>query len=87
MLMETWLKLDDMLTAHWICPIGYKAISIPKTGRTGGGIALVCRADNDIKLDKNHTKANMEGATFKYHCPPYTHHLTAVYRTPDTSIF
>ena len=30
--METWLKLDDMLTALQICPIGYKAISIPRTG-------------------------------------------------------
>ena len=84
-LMETWIKLDDMLTAHQICPIGYKTISIPRTGRTGGGIALVHRTDNDIKLDKNNTKSYMEGATFIYHCSSYTHHLTVVFRPPDTS--
>ena len=84
--METWLKSDDTLTAYQICPLGYKAISILRTGRTRGGIALVHRADNNIKLDKNHTKSNMEGATFMYHCPSYTHHLTIVYRPPDTSI-
>ena len=28
----------------------------------------------------------MEGATFKYHCPSYTHHLTVIYGPPDTSI-
>ena len=27
----------------------------------------------------------MEGATFIYHCPSYTHHITVVYRPPDTS--
>ena len=81
---RTWLKLDDMLTTHQICPIGYKAISILRTGRTGRGRALVHRTDNIIKLDKNYTKSNMEGATFMYHCPSYTNHLTVVYRPPDT---
>ena len=85
-LMETWLKPDDMLTAHQICPIGYKAISLLKTGRNGGGITVVHRADNKIKLDKNHPKSDMEGATFVYHCTSYTHHLTVVYRPPDTSV-
>ena len=28
----------------------------------------------------------MEGATFTYHCPSYIHHLTCVYRSPDTSV-
>ena len=85
-LMETWLKPDDMLTAHQIFLIGYKAICILRTGRTGGGIVLVHRADNNIKLDKIHTKSKMEGVTFMYHCPSYNHHLTVVYRPPDTSV-
>ena len=85
-LMETWLKPDDVLTAHQICHIGYNAISILGTGRTGGGIVFVHRTDTNIKPDKNHTKSNMEGTTFTYYCPAYTHHLTVVYRPPDTSI-
>ena len=82
-LMETWVQLNDMLPAHKSCPTGYKAISIP---RTGGGIALVHRADSNMKPDKNHTRSSMEGATFTYHCPSYTHHLTVVYRPPDASV-
>ena len=78
-LTETWLKLDDTLTVPWICPIGYKAISILGTGRTGGGIASVHRADNNVKLDKNHTKSKMEGATFMYHCLSYTHDTNKVH--------
>ena len=85
-LMETWLKLDDVLTAHWIYPIGYKAVSILRTVNTAGGIALVHRVDTNITLDNNHTKSNMEGATFMHHCPSYTHHLTVIYRPPDTSV-
>ena len=86
-LMETWLKPDDMLTAHQICPIGYKVNSILRTGRTGGGIALVHRADTNIKLDKNDTKSNMEGVTFMYHCPSDTHHHTVVYRHQCSPIY
>ena len=84
--MEMWVKPDDMLTVHHICPTGFKVISILRTGRTGGEIALVHRTDSNTKLDKNHTKSNMEGATFMYHCPSYTHHLSVVYRPPDTSV-
>ena len=85
-LTEMWVKADDMLTAHLSLPTGYKAISIPRTGRTGGGIAGVHKAESNIKHDKNHTRSNMEGATFMYHCPSFTHHLTVVYRPPGTSI-
>ena len=28
----------------------------------------------------------MEVATFMYHCPSYTHHLTVVYRPSDTCV-
>ena len=84
-LMETWVKLDDTLTAHQICPTGYKAISILRTGRTGGGIALVHRADSNIKCDKT----TQDQTWKKQHLcitVPHTHQLTLVYRPPDTSI-
>ena len=31
-------------------------------------------------------KIKHDRATFTYHCPSYTHHLTVVYRPPDTSV-
>ena len=35
-LTETWIRDDNTLTETQICPPGYKAVSIPRLGRTGG---------------------------------------------------
>ena len=40
-LMETCIKEDDTTTEPQICPPGYKAISVPRSYKQGGGIAIV----------------------------------------------
>ena len=39
-LTETWIREDDTTTPGRLCPSGYKALSISRHGRTGGGIAI-----------------------------------------------
>lgn len=51
---ETWLVSTDTITAQDLTPSGYKCISIPRTGRRGGGIALLHRQDISMK-SKTHS--------------------------------
>ena len=87
--METWLKPDDRLTAHQFCPIGYKAISILRIGRTRGGITLVHIADNNIKLDKKsyktkHGRSNIYVSLSLIH--PSSYSCLQYFSILDTSI-
>ena len=50
-LTEIWIRDDDTLIETLICPPGYKAISIPCPGRTGGGIALIYHDSLQVKRD------------------------------------
>ena len=36
-LTETWIKEDDTLTSHRMCPPGYSVTSVPRTNRTWEG--------------------------------------------------
>ena len=40
-LTKTYIKENDDLTPLHICPNGYKSVSIPRSGKAGGGLALV----------------------------------------------
>ena len=40
---ETWLTLDDDAVKAELCPIGYRLLDQPRTGRRGGGTALLFR--------------------------------------------
>ena len=62
---ETWIKEDDNLTVHQICPNGYKASSVPRKDITGGGITVVYREIYQVKTLIQHAFVNMESAGFK----------------------
>ena len=38
---ETWLTTDDAAVRAELCPVGYKISDRPRTGRRGGGVALI----------------------------------------------
>ena len=40
---ETWLTLDNDAVNAELCPIGYRLLDQPRTGRCGGGTALLFR--------------------------------------------
>ena len=48
-LTETWIREGDVTTAIQLCPEGYFAVSIPREGRIGGGIAIVYRLDITLR--------------------------------------
>ena len=63
-LTETWIRDDDTLTETQICPPGYKAVSIPCPGRTGGGITLIYHDSLQVKKDTTYSFQIMECTNF-----------------------
>ena len=54
-LTETWIKEEDDIAPLQLCPSGYKCISIPKKGRSGGGLALIYWDNINLKTEKELT--------------------------------
>ena len=50
-LTKTWNKEDDDMTQYAICPLSYKAISVPRYNRTGGGIAVMFKDTVSVKCE------------------------------------
>ena len=47
-LTETWIKEDDMLTLNRMCPKGYDSISIQRSDKAGGGLAVAYKKDLNV---------------------------------------
>ena len=63
-LMETWIKEGDDTTVIQLHPVSYSSMSIPRAGRTGGGIALVHKSDITLKSKTNYNYQTMECTDF-----------------------
>ena len=85
-LTETWIREGDVTTAVQLCPEGYSAVSIPREGRTGGGIAVVYRSDITLKSKSVYSYQSMECADFLLSSQNMSVNLCVIYRPPDTSI-
>ena len=85
-LIETWIRDDDTLTETQICPPGYKAVSIPHPGRTGGGIALIYHDSLQVKRDTTYSFQTMECTNFNLSLQGKPLHLTIIYRPPGSNI-
>ena len=85
-LTETWIRDDDTLTETQICPPGYKAVSIPHPGRTGGGIAFIYHDSLQVKRDTTYSFQTMECTIFNLSLQGKPLHLAIIYRLPGSNI-
>ena len=85
-LTETWIRDDDTLTETQICPPGYKAVSIPHPGRTGGGIALIYHDSLQVKRDTSYSFQTMEFTNFNLSLQGKPLHIAIIYRPPGSNI-
>ena len=46
---ETWLTTDDAAVRAELCPVGYRISDRPRTGRRGGGVALIYRDSLSVR--------------------------------------
>ena len=85
-LTETWLKEDDAITPMEMCPAGYASLSVPRTDRLGGGLALVFCKDLDIKQGTVYKFSSMECTDFSVKLPGLSINLAVIYRPPERSV-
>ena len=87
-LTETWIKEDDTLTSHRMCPPGYSVTSVPRTNCTGGGIAIVHKIGLSVTLINSDITSSMEYAEFKIanHENDQQHNMILLYRPPNTNV-
>ena len=85
-LTETWIRDNDTLTETQICPPGYKAVSIPHPGRTGGGIALIYCDSLQVKRDTIYSFQTMECTNLNLSLQDKPLHLAIIYRPLGSNI-
>ena len=85
-LTETWIREGDITTAVQLCPEGYSAVSIPREGRIGGGIAIVYRSDITLRSKSVYNYQSMECADFLLAFQNMLVNLCVIYRPQDTCI-
>ena len=87
-LMETWIKPEDNITHTAICPPGYKAISVPRTNKTGRGMAIIHCNDFTVNHHKTYDFTSMECSSFtiKQSADSKPINMFTVYRPLDTSV-
>ena len=87
-LTETWIKEGDNTTAIKLCPDGYSSMSIPRAGRTGGGIAIVHKSDITLK-SKTRQSTTIRPRNVQIFCLTSKNvlvNLCVIYRPLNTSI-
>ena len=85
-LTETWIKEDDTTAEFQICPPGYKAISVPRSNKQGGGIAIVYKDFITIQRSNTYDYSTMECSDFAVSLPGLSLNMAVIYRPPDKSV-
>ena len=82
-LTETWIKEDDTTAEFQICPPGYKAISVLRSNKQGGGIAIVYKDFITIQRSNTYDYSTIECSDFVVSLPGLSLNMAVIYRPPD----
>ena len=74
------------MTLVQLCPPGFKAISISRKDKIGGGIAVVYKAIMTVRSRITHSYYSMECSIFYVDLPMSTIYLSVIYRPPNSSV-
>ena len=85
-LTESWIRDGDTAAETQICPPGYKAISVPRSNRQGGGIAIVYRDFITIQRSNTYDYTTMECSDFAVSLPGLSLNMEVIYRPPDKPV-
>ena len=85
-LTEIKPKENDAPSPLRLCPSDFNCISIPRKGKTGGGLALIHKTSFTIKHTKEYTFSTMECSNFSIQLLSRSLQLCLMYRLPDTSV-
>ena len=79
---ETWLTTDDAAVRAELCPVGYKISDRPRTGRRGGGVALIYRDSLSVRRIDAGGKESFEYSEWTISSPSLNLRLVLLYRPP-----
>ena len=82
-LTETCIKEDDTTAEFQICPPGYKAISVPRSNKQGGVIAIVYKDFITIQRSNTYNYSTMEYSDFVVPLPGLSLNMAIIYMPPD----
>ena len=83
---KTWIRQEEDVTLVQLCPSGFKAISISRKDRTGGGIAVVYKDTLTVRSRATHIYSSMECGSFSIDLPKSTINMSVIYRPPNSSV-
>ena len=69
-----------------MCPAGYASLSVPRTDRSGGGLAVVFHKVLDIKQSTVYKFSSMECTDFSVKLLGLSINLAVIYRPPERSV-
>lgn len=85
-LTETWLTDEDNGILRSLCPAGYSAVSAPRHGRRGGGVALIHRDSFVAKVKTRHPGiSSFEYLDIQMSYGSSSLRLLVLYRPPSAS--
>ena len=83
-LTETWLNKDDTIFETHISPPGFSTLSVPRIGRRGGGLAVICDKILNPKLKTIDDFETFEAMAVSFTYSRQTLVLILIYRPPCT---
>ena len=79
---ETWLTDNDSALIHDIVPAGHRFVHCPRTGRRGGGTALLFKDTLDVQQVLAGEKRSFEFACYHVSLKSFQLKLVNIYRPP-----
>jgi exonuclease III len=83
---ESWLKQTDRSIIASLKQGRYDLVSIPRSGRPGGGIAVMCDRDYKMAVVKSTQPPSFESAEVNINCGNINLPLIVIYRPPANPV-
>lgn len=78
---ETWLNQN--IPIHLICPSGFSILRKDRTGRQGGGVAILCRGDWQLERLEGNVLTDFECLWAKVSTGNSVFYIAVVYHPPE----
>ena len=85
-LTETWIRQEEGVTSVQLCPPVFKAISISRKDKIGGGIAVVSKDTIPVRSRATHSYLSIECSGFPVDLPMSIINLSIILRPPNSSV-
>ena len=86
LITETWLRSGDDITLRQLTPVGYSLLQVPRSNKSGGGVAMLFKSGLNIKEQPAEAHSAFEHMEALLQTVNNTVRLCVPYRPPSSSI-